>query len=375
MPVLTTTQGESILWEPTTDLICSACREPFVLDRRIPGQVNFMFDAGVPDSLERGEYWYFHKRCAYIERALDVRWRWLSMWSVLGKGFAGEGNHPKLQKELRHRMPPGVYDHLYEQWLPALGPRKHRIISEPVYGPKPVLEFVCDECKKICVPEDYAQLTMVWNKAQGSFCGPIMLLHNGCFSNYKQHRSGLKSMPLPELFDINKHSYSDWVAPFISEPLLGFFKPERPLARLKFGKDVWVGNANGLVLVSSGPEKRVAQVKPKRIIQAPQKTERPLKPPKEPKPRKPGKPGHVYLIEAVGSERIKIGHGESAHKRLRQLGTGAPFPLRLLHSIPATDSFAFEQELHARYEVYKVWKEWYILPPAVLAALLKEEAP
>lgn len=82
--------------------------------------------------------------------------------------------------------------------------------------------------------------------------------------------------------------------------------------------------------------------------------------------------GYVYLIEAVGSGRLKIGHGRSATVRFAALRTASPFPLRLLRAIPTADSAALERRLHARYAAFQVHGEWYALPRDLLAALLRE---
>lgn len=120
MEVVIGRDGKRYSWEPTTDLLCSYCRASFDVVPRTLGQVNFTFNYILPDPLERGEYWYLHKRCAHIEDGLDVIWGWLSLYPVLGKGFFGQGKSQRIQNELRQRMPVGAYDRLYEQWLPAL---------------------------------------------------------------------------------------------------------------------------------------------------------------------------------------------------------------------------------------------------------------
>jgi hypothetical protein len=97
-----------------------------------------------------------------------------------------------------------------------------------------------------------------------------------------------------------------------------------------------------------------------------------LRPTPPPKTMRTPQAGHVYLIEATGTDRIKIGHGTSAQRRLKGLSTGSPFPLRLLRAITTEDSLKLEQALHARYAMYKVHNEWFVLPAEVLAALLEE---
>jgi hypothetical protein len=126
MAIVMGRDGTAYTWEPTTNLVCSLCTQAFVLTPRTPGTVNFMFEYVLPDPLERGEYWYFHKRCMHIERSLDVTWGCLALWPVLGRGFMGKGPSTSIQKDLQRRMPPGVYDRLYTQWLPSIAPHLKR---------------------------------------------------------------------------------------------------------------------------------------------------------------------------------------------------------------------------------------------------------
>lgn len=292
----------------------------------------------------------------------------------------GEGSHPKIQKELRQLMPPGVYDRLYEQWLPALRklkgfrePKEHRVKLAPLYGPTAAIEFACSECKASLAPEYYDALTIAWSKGK-SFIGPVHLLHHACLSSYKQEHRGLQSMPLPELFDLNKHSYRDWLIYYIADPLVDFFKPKSPPVRLKFGKDVWVCTPNEFVLVESEPKKHLAvpKRKPIKTLQPLEKQESPLKPRKEPKPQKPGRPGVVYLIQGDGWSEVKIGHGINALARLKLFQTGNPKRLRILREIKAQDSGKLERLLHDRYDAYRGEGEWFDLPEEILDALLKE---
>jgi Meiotically up-regulated gene 113 len=238
--------------------------------------------------------------------------------------------------------------------------------------PQETIALICAQCRKPLRKDEYDMLNFAWPYQKGiKGGGPYFLLHKLCTHSYEIRHAMIGIVELPDIFNPKQNDAKSFLRAPLLRCLNDFFQPRHEPVRLKFGKDVWVGNANHLTLLPKEEAKK--QEKSRKSLLKTSKP--PVAKEAKPKPRKSGKPGYVYLIEAVGSERIKIGHGESAHKRLRQLGTGAPFPLRLLHSIPATDSLAFEQELHARYEVYKVWKEWYILPPDVLAALLKEEAP
>jgi Meiotically up-regulated gene 113 len=132
LSVFTLRDGQQILWEPTTELLCSGCRgEVDIHTLRRGGQesVNFMFEQRHPaggDGRKHGEYWYLHKRCAGLERyfiskGADIRWGWHSMTWVLGIDETFQDHFGNLAKFLYKHMPDGVYEHLYGQWKPALG--------------------------------------------------------------------------------------------------------------------------------------------------------------------------------------------------------------------------------------------------------------
>lgn len=93
----------------------------------------------------------------------------------------------------------------------------------------------------------------------------------------------------------------------------------------------------------------------------------------------------VYFIEAIGANRLKIGYtvGEP-EKRLKELQTGCPHKLRLVHAIGGEQSD--ERELHAvfahlrengewfRYEgeirLFLLWVEKFVRPLAFLKSEL-----
>lgn len=130
MPILWTRDGtQRVLWEPTTDLICSACREPLEVKPPSLGTVNFSFDFVEPDPLTRGEYWYLHKKCARIEDRLQVNWGWHSLAWVLGGDKTMTYYFGNLRQYLRKRMPDGCYDQLYAAWLPAIKPQAARRLA------------------------------------------------------------------------------------------------------------------------------------------------------------------------------------------------------------------------------------------------------
>lgn len=70
-------------------------------------------------------------------------------------------------------------------------------------------------------------------------------------------------------------------------------------------------------------------------------------------------PGFVYLIHAVGTNRVKIGFSANPEKRLKELQTGSPFELKLLAKWPGT----LDTELsgHRTFADYHCIGEWFEL--------------
>ena len=64
----------------------------------------------------------------------------------------------------------------------------------------------------------------------------------------------------------------------------------------------------------------------------------------------------VYFI-ACGDDLIKIGHTTNLRSRLRSLRTATPEELRVLLVIPGTRDY--EQELHRKFEIHRVGREWF----------------
>ena len=77
----------------------------------------------------------------------------------------------------------------------------------------------------------------------------------------------------------------------------------------------------------------------------------------------------VYVVEAVGSNRIKIGHTESRNVKTRVSGlkTGCPFPLEVLATMPGGPSQ--EYQLHSQFSEYRAVGEWFLLASPVVSWL------
>ena len=84
--------------------------------------------------------------------------------------------------------------------------------------------------------------------------------------------------------------------------------------------------------------------------------------------------GFVYIIHAVGTNRVKVGYSVEPTKRLLELQTGSPFPLALMGIREGT--IALEQAIHRRLQEYHQVGEWFEIDPAqCLAIALAETLP
>lgn len=81
----------------------------------------------------------------------------------------------------------------------------------------------------------------------------------------------------------------------------------------------------------------------------------------------------VYILQAEGTTRVKIGRAKSVQKRKATLHTGSPFPLQVLASIETSDAVTLELALHKRYRVYRRHGEWFDIPADILRAFLRSD--
>lgn len=77
------------------------------------------------------------------------------------------------------------------------------------------------------------------------------------------------------------------------------------------------------------------------------------------KAQKRGKQGFVYLIVEKGGRYGKIGYSVNPQKRIAEVQTGNPRPLRLFGTIPGTEDT--ERALHAKYIKDNALQEWFKL--------------
>lgn len=78
------------------------------------------------------------------------------------------------------------------------------------------------------------------------------------------------------------------------------------------------------------------------------------------------KRGVVYFLEAVGTDRVKIGWSTALASRLPSIRCGCPVELRLLGTINGV--FEDEGRTHALFAEARIWPnaEWFRLSPAIL---------
>lgn len=75
------------------------------------------------------------------------------------------------------------------------------------------------------------------------------------------------------------------------------------------------------------------------------------------------KPDLIYFIAA--EDRVKIGRSIDPNKRLRELQTASPFPLRMLGFFEGGE--LEEKETQRRFRTHSLHGEWFKLTPEVLA--------
>ena len=73
----------------------------------------------------------------------------------------------------------------------------------------------------------------------------------------------------------------------------------------------------------------------------------------------PPKLGHVYVLEAAGLNRAKIGWSASVMFRTQDIRLASPVELVLLTTIQCFQQREFH--LHRRFNAYRVWpkREWF----------------
>lgn len=70
---------------------------------------------------------------------------------------------------------------------------------------------------------------------------------------------------------------------------------------------------------------------------------------------------HIYLIQSLENSYYKIGTSIHPQKRLREIQTGNPSPVKLIDTYPSEFANKIERTLHRRYAHVKKEGEWFDL--------------
>ena len=86
------------------------------------------------------------------------------------------------------------------------------------------------------------------------------------------------------------------------------------------------------------------------------------------------KPGYIYLIQALGTRRFKIGlTTRTPEERLNELNSSqTPYPLDLIEAIEVEDVTEVESYLHDKFAFYRRHGEWFEFNNRELKTVLKE---
>lgn len=72
-------------------------------------------------------------------------------------------------------------------------------------------------------------------------------------------------------------------------------------------------------------------------------------------------PGYIYFLQD-DKRRIKIGKTKRITKRIFEISSKLPFPIKLIHSFYTEDYTNKEKEIHQKYKQYRIRGEWFLLP-------------
>ncbi|NER28790.1 MAG: GIY-YIG nuclease family protein [Symploca sp. SIO1C4] len=87
---------------------------------------------------------------------------------------------------------------------------------------------------------------------------------------------------------------------------------------------------------------------------------------------KNSKQGCVYLAQAVGTNRFKIGvTARDIDQIFRELnGKQSPYKIECITYFETHNIYGFEKHLHDTHEQYRIHGEWFEFPPIVLEELI-----
>lgn len=72
-------------------------------------------------------------------------------------------------------------------------------------------------------------------------------------------------------------------------------------------------------------------------------------------------PGYVYLVQAVGTDRFKIGRATNVANRLRTIQTSSPLKIRYVYHAYVRNMNLYEMELHHKFSEQREIGEWFTL--------------
>ena len=72
-------------------------------------------------------------------------------------------------------------------------------------------------------------------------------------------------------------------------------------------------------------------------------------------------PGYIYLLQAVGTDKFKIGRATDVARRIRELQTGSPIKIRYVYHAYVHNANLCEMELHNKFSHQREIGEWFAL--------------
>lgn len=82
----------------------------------------------------------------------------------------------------------------------------------------------------------------------------------------------------------------------------------------------------------------------------------------------------VYVIKNPLNETVKIGVAHDVEKRISQLQTGAGVELELIYqSMVCSNAFSIERDVHAHFEQYRTFGEWFKISPSEVIDYLENQ--
>lgn len=82
----------------------------------------------------------------------------------------------------------------------------------------------------------------------------------------------------------------------------------------------------------------------------------------------------VYVVKNPVADLVKIGVAHDVQRRIQQLETGAGVELELVyHSLVCSNAFSIERDVHAHFEQYRTFGEWFRVSPDEVVEYLEQQ--